>query len=275
MINTVNTKQEQLTNGYFKIGSGEELLLIIGSCRSVPYLNYFKKVNETNNKYTIAFIDPFNFLYDKYDNRIDGEANIISMENNDAILDLFKNTSIIIHEHYANFGMFNFDKNATKNVYKFGMQPSLDICIPSWNDVFVLFKDIFSFDIDIRKRGLQDINVTGNLSNQIQGEIAELSIKNLQRFYNVCNLSDIPEMGVYFKENIYRKRLWHTYNHVNKNFTMAMFNFIDKKFLHLNLPEDFYNDQKDIFANSFTPLTEYDIRWFGYNWSDEEIQSIL
>ena len=36
----------------------------------------------------------------------------------------------------------------------------------------------------------------------------------------------------------------------------------------------FFDDKEDMFANSFTPLTEYDIEWYGYEWG-EEIKSIL
>lgn len=275
MIDTVSIKSEQLSNGYFEIGSGNEKVLIMGSCRVAPYVEYLNVWNEANgNRFTIYSIDPFNWNWNDKDERTDYEAALSKLETDERLLNMLKSVDYFLHEWYQNAGMFNVKKGDAKTIYDFGMSPKIDVCIPSWNDVFVLFKDIFSFDLEIRKRGLQDINVTGNISNKTQQEMAELSIKNLNKFYDVCKLSDIPEMATYFKENIYRKRLWHTYNHVNKNFTMAIFNFISDKWLNLNLANDFYDGQEDIFANSFTPLTEYDIKWFGYEW-DEEIKPIL
>lgn len=273
--NTVNTKAEQLTNGYFKAGTGETIVLIIGSCRSVPYIGYFNKLNELNNNlYTIFFIDPFNFGYNKNDERIDMEANIVSLETDERILSLLKSTSIIVHEYYSNYGMFSFDKTKEKNIYQFGLNPEIDICIPNFNDNFILFKDIITFDVDIRKRAQQDWNVIDKLSEQIQSEMYELSRKGLQKFYDVCMLSDIPEMKIIFGDNFKKKRFFHSYNHVAKPFTMAIFNILCNRYLKTELPENFYEDQEDIFANSFTPLTEYDVKFWRYSW-DEEIKPIL
>ncbi len=292
MFNTVNTKADQLTNGYFQTGSGDKIILIVGSCRSVPYLGYLSKYNEENNNpFTITFIDPFNFNYDRYDNRVDMEANIISLETNENILNLFKNTDIAIHEFYSNFGMFNFDKNAAKNIYKFGLDPinaliplyglgnkrvsKLDICIPNFNDLFILFKDIVSLDIDIRKKVIADINVTGKPSDQTLRDIFVISQNNLNKFYEVCAKSDMPEMAEYFENNFKKERLFWTSNHVSKNFTSAMFNFINDKYLGLKLPNDFYDKQEDIFANNYTYLTQYDLDFYGYTWDNEELKPIL
>lgn len=293
MINTVNSKAEQLTNGYFKVGSGRETILIIGSCRSVPYCNYLNKYNEQNgNPYTIAFIDPFNFCYNKFDERVNMEENILSLENDTRILDLFKSTDIVIHEYYSNYGMFNFDKEANKNIYQFGLNPKtyliplyspsdfrvsskLDICIPNFNDLFILFKDIVSLDIDIRKKAIADINVTGKLSEETQRDIFYISQKNINKFYNICQKSDIPEMAQYFEKTFKNERLFWTSNHVSKNFTKAIFNFINDKYFGLKLSNDFYDDQEDMFANNYTHLTQYDLDYYGYSWVNEELQPIL
>jgi len=82
------------------------------------------------------------------------------------------------------------------------------------------------------------------------------------------------QSGFYQKNNFKIKRLFHTYNHVSKNFTMAIFNFISDKWLKLNLGTNFYDDKPDMYSNSFTPLTEYDIIFHNYSWG-EEIKSIL
>lgn len=271
-INTVNTKAAQLANGYFKIDSGNEWILVIGSCRAVPYLNYFHDWNiANNNRFTICFIDPYNFNYDLQDNRVDLEATIISLETDARILELLKRTNIIIHEYYSNFGMFNFDKTAPKNIYQFGLSPTMDICLPNWNDKFVMFADIVTFDIEIRKRAIADYNVLNKLSKETEKAIQEISTENVRKFLNVCYLADMPEMSDYFQQNWMEKRFYWNSNHVSKHFTLAIFNFINKKWFNSELSVD--ESHVDMYANNYTKLTEYDLAYYpNMNWGEEVIE---
>lgn len=275
MINTVTIKGQQLANGYFEIGSGAEKVLIMGSCRCAPYVEYLNEWNISNgNRFTIYSLDVFNWNWNARDERTDFDTALSKLETDVSVLNMLKSVDVFIHEWYVHGGMFNTDKTGNKNIYQFGMNPKIDVCIPSWNDHFVLFKDIFSFDVNIRKKGIQDINVIGKISDETLKEMFFLSLNAIHKFYEVCRLSDIPEMGSYFSSNFTKKRLWHTYNHVNKNFTMTIFNLLDTKFLKLNLAKDFYDDKEDMFASSFTPLTQYDLDYFHYEWN-EEIKPIL
>lgn len=275
MINTVSIKQQQLTKGFFTTGSGSEIMLIMGSCRVAPYVQYMHDWNEVNNnRYTIHSLDVFNWNWSVNDDRVDYIETLKTLETDEAILNMLKSVDVFIHEYYAHAEMFNCSKDADKNIYQFGMSPKIDICIPSWNDVFVLFLDILTFDAEMRKKAIQDFNVTGKLSDQTWLELKKISEKNLDKFINVCGLSDIPEMGVRFLSQFQSKRFWHSYNHVTKNFTLEVFKLINQKFLHLNLSKGFNEDHVDMFANSFTKLTEYDVEAYGYKWEGEEIVSL-
>lgn len=295
MINTVSIKSEQLTNGYFQDGSGEEKILLMGSCRVAPYLNYFHKWNEQNcNRFTIYSLDPFNFNWNVKDERTDFETALSKWETDERMLSMLKSVNIFIHEFYQNAGMFNTDRNKGKTIYDFGLSPSsnlipvydgskrhremrkMDICLPNFNDYFILFKDIVTFDLEIRKKVMQDINVTGKISGRTLNEMYLLSQKGIDKFYEVCRKSDIPEMEDFFEANFIQKRLFHTYNHVSKHFTLKMFSLINEKFLGLELDDGFwYSVQQDMFANNFTPLTKYDIEFYGYEWQSEEIKELL
>lgn len=275
MINTVSIKGQQLANGYFEIGSGSEKVLIMGSCRVAPYVEYLNEWNIVNgNRFTIYSLDPFNWCWNAQDERTDYDAALLRLETYEPLLTMLRSVDIFIHEWYQNAGMFNVNKEDSKNIYRFGMKPKMDICLPNLNDYFILFKDIFNFDIQIRKRGIQDINATGKLSEQVLEEMYEISQRAIKKFYGVCLLSDIPEMKEYFEKHFKNKRLFHNYNHVNKNFTTAIFLYLDYKFLFLNLPFDFFNDKPDMFESNFTPLTQYDVDFYGYEWN-EEIKPIL
>lgn len=269
MTNTVQIKKQQLSKGFFTIGNGPEVVLIMGSCRVVNYITYLHGYDK--NRFTIHSIDPFNFNWDAKDNRVDYVKAIEAMENHTALLKMLASVNVFIHEYYANFGMFNCDRNAEKNIYQFCMSPAVDVCIPNFNDVFILFGDIVTFDNDLRKMAIQDYLVTDKLSDQTELMIIEKSESNLAKFYEICLKSDLPELMPMFKEWHLRVRMYWTYNHVSKFFTLAVMKLMNEKYL--NLPGLVLDEtHEDIFANNYTYLTEYD-RKRGYDW-DEEVKPL-
>jgi len=273
MINTINIKQQQLSKGYFQIGSGAEKVLIMGSCRVCPLVNYFNKWNElNNNRFTIFSIDPFNNNWNENDERVDYNESLLKLEKNTNLLSMIGEVDVFVHEFYKNGGMFNTFKDREKTIYDFGMNPKLDICIPSYNDVFILFGDIVTFDVEMRKKASQDYNTTGKLSEEVQHEIFQISQNNLNKFYDICLKSDFPEMKEFFQRNMKDKRMFFTYNHVSKEFTYFIFVRLMKRFLGIDLSEQFIRQiyqMPDMFANNYTYLTEFDLKWYGFNWGEE------
>lgn len=271
MINTVQIKQQQLEKGFFTIGSGPEVILVMGSCRVVNFVTYLSEYSAANgNRFTIHSLDPFNFHWDEKDNRVDYAEALKKWEVNESMLTMLKSVKYFIHEWYQNLGMFNTFKNEGENIYEYGLKPEMDICIPNWNDVFVLFGDIVTFDSEIRKRAIQDYNVLGKLSEQTKKEIHAKGILNLEKFYDVCRKSDFPEMEQLFKEWHKTLRLFWSYNHTSKYFTLAIFQRMNERFLKLDLLLG-YENHEDIFANNYTKLTEYDVEMYGYDWGEEII----
>jgi hypothetical protein len=271
MINTYDIKKQQLEQGAFKVGSGSESILLMGSCRSVPYLNYLNEANK-DNRFTIYFIDPFNWNWDKKDNRVDYDVVLKTLETNSYLLSIISNTKIFIHEYYKNFGMFNTIEDGDKNIYEFGMNPEIDICIPNFNDVFIMFNDLFTFDTIIKDKVINDIKSIGVVSEETQSLCIETSKNNIERFYGVCRMSDVPEMEEYFKENFTKVRLFWTYNHIASPFSLFIFKTINEKFLKLNISELTWNkieSLEDMYANRYTFLTEYDLKFYDYKLNEE------
>lgn len=264
MINTIQLKEQQLKNGFFQVGNGSEVILIQGSCRAVPYVTYLRDWNEKNgNRFTICYIDPFSWNWNMNEERVDYEMELLKQESNTALLDMLKSVDIFIHEYYKNAGMFNVAKDGEKNIYQFGLNPKQDICIPSFNDVFVLTREIVSFDMEVRKMAIQDYNVIGKLSEQTIKVIEEKSAYNLNKFYEICKLTDFPEFAEIFKTHYKKTRLFWTFNHISKTFNHLIFDLMNKKFLRL---ENVKLSEVDLFANNYTYLSEYD---HGYSWNEE------
>lgn len=283
MISTLEIKQAQLINGFFTVGSGGTVMLIMGSCRCAPYVEYFKRWNEENgDRLTIHTLDAFNFNWDVNDDRVDYDAALKLWETDEGMLGMFKSVNIFIHEYYKNQGMFNTDKNSSTGIYAFGMNAEIDICIPSFNDVFILANDILHFDAGIRKKALQDINVTGKISDQTKKELFEISQINMMKFNTVCLKSDLPEMWKVFKYGSKTKRFFHTYNHISKWFTLAVFELMIDKYLNDVLPmtvqwEAYWDEisKQDMFCNSYTKLTQLDIDNYGFEWGEEIVPLAL
>lgn len=270
MINTVQIKRQQLTDGFFTIGTGKEVILVMGSCRVAPYLEYLHQWNLANgNRFTIHSIDPFNWNWDIKDNRVDHRVALLMMQTDKRMLEMLKSVNIFIHEYYQNAGMFNVNKESGKTIYDFGMKPEIDICIPNWNDLFVLAGDIVTFDNAMRIKAVQDYNVLGKLSEQTKKEIFELSQDNVRKFGKICYQSSLPEMASIFLQDWISKRMFWTYNHVSKHFTLAVFDLMNKKFLKLDLEKGFDPDHIDMFANNYTKLTEYDMEFYNFQWGEE------
>src|SRR6201984_1973429 len=109
MIDTIVTKDQQLRNGYYQSGTGPTEILIVGSCRTVPYLSYLAKWNKTSgaNQLTVRRIDPCDWA--GYD--------LTSFETDERILSILRSTAIFIHEYLVNYGMFN-TAGTEKNIYQ-------------------------------------------------------------------------------------------------------------------------------------------------------------
>lgn len=265
MINTLNIKEQQLAQGYYKVGSGSKNILVMGSCRVVNYVTYLKEWNEANgNPFTIYSIDPFSWNWDIKGERTNFDEEIAKQESNTKLIDMIYLVDIFIHEYYQNAGMFNCDKGASKNIYQFGMRPDVDVCIPNFNDLFILYNDIIAFDMELKRKVNQDINSFGKISTEVKLELYEKSQSELDKFYSICDKSSLPEFKEYFKKNFMYFRLWWTCNHVSKWFTLAMFELINDKYLHLDLSKGFNRDHVDIFANNITEITDLDKEWYGY-----------
>lgn len=274
MINTVQIKEQQFSTGSYSTGSGSKVILILGSCRAVPYLTYINDWNNQNgNRFTIHFIDPFNYNWDIAGGRVDYIAELTKQETNQRLLILLKTVDIFIHEYYGNAGMFNVFKDAEKNIYQFGLNPKLDITIPNYNDIFVLTREIVSFDMAIRKMAIQDYNVNGKLSVQTIDAIENVRQNNLQRFYDICSKTDFPEFAEIFANNYKSVRYFWTFNHTGKQFSKTIFKLMNDKFLNLDL-NNYTINEEDLYANNFTYLCEYDL---GYSWNEEikQLKEIL
>jgi hypothetical protein len=237
----------------------EDVILILGSCRVVPYLNYLDEVNKVcGNKFKIYAIDPINYQIDSAGNKLDTPGLLKALETDEHFLSILRETTIFIHEGLSSYGILNtLSIEQTTTIYQFGIKPRLDISIPNFHDVFILFNDF------------QRIYFPENLVKHLDHEwLFQEGEKHIDRFCGICEKSSFPEFVPWFRNNYLQYQLFHSFNHVAKKFTLEIFRLMNEKFLKLPLDEAFWREigKHDLYANNSTMVTELDRKWRDFQW---------
>lgn len=261
--NTQSIKAPHYTQGFFSTGTGPEVIVLLGSCRIVPYLNFLNYLNK-DNRFTLVTVDVVNFSFDEHDKSVDGREFSKRFESSKPLLDVLRKCRIFIHEHTANYGMFNTDKAQENHIYKWGMNPEVDIGIPNFNNIFVMFQEYMDYDTELRneaKAGMTPIWA---------GKVQRKGLDAIEHFLGICKLSSLPEFGTMFAETWRNVRYFWTGNHVSNKFTGAVFGMMNDRFLHLPTDEGFWNMVKSdmMYSTPCAPITSWDRRAYGLTWPE-------
>lgn len=250
MIYTFTTKEQQLRNGFFRTGTGPKNVLIVGSCRAMPYLNFLDRANKDNSM-SIFYINPSDWHWNERGELVVMEAVVDALESDERILGVIRSANVFIHEHFGNYGFFNTSREAPKNVYQFGMSAEHDISVPNFHDHFILRNDFAAFGPvpeDWVDRGRAAIN----------------------KFCDLCALSSFPEMANHFRSNWQTTRFFWTANHISTEFSICIFKWMNEKFLKLPLNESYWGaaSSEDMFREPHTHATQQDADAYGITWRD-------
>jgi hypothetical protein len=275
VYNTIDTKKPHYLNGTFPVGTGPEVVFILGSCRVLPYFNYFHYLN-TDNRFTIHLCNVVNFYFDENDKQVDGREFTKRFEDNAVLRDVLKSTKWFLHEHTANFGLFNTDRQQDKTIYQFGMAPELDLSIPNFNDIFILFQELVNFDERLRELARIQIKMDGVLSKLFQDTVRGLGESRIQDFLRICRLTSLPEMADLFELTWRNDRYFWSGNHISNKFTTTVFRLLNEKYFHMDIPQSFWDrvNSEDAYATPCSPITKYDREAFNLTWpqADEELK---
>ncbi len=249
MITTIEVKAH--LRDVMEIGEGPTSILILGSCRCVPYINYLNRCNLTKGDlYKIFVIEPNNYHWNEQYIPVNLEEELTKLETNERILSVLRSTKIFIHEHYANFGMFNTSKDELKNIYQFGINPDMDIAIPNWHDHMILENDYTAYGATA------------------PDDYIEKGESEIEKFCAVCKLSSFPEFADYFRDNWRTTRFFWRPNHISSAFSIYIFRRMNSRFLNLTLTDDFWNTakQEDLFSYPCTQVTQQDRDGYKITW---------
>lgn len=239
MIDTTNTQAAHYEDGCWRSGTGEQVVMLVGSCRLLPFVNYFNRLNR-DNRFTIVLVYVVNFA-----------QNHELQENKPILIEMIKCCRWFIKEHCVNYGMFNTAKDCEKNIYQFGMNPELDILVPSWNDHLVLEHDWTAYGSPTPPDYIE------------KGEV------EIGKFCSICELTSFPEMAERFRNNWRKVRYFWRPNHTSREFTLYILRLMNERFLHLDLDGEFWQAaaKEDLFREPNTHVTSRDIEGYGLQWS--------
>jgi len=250
MISTYDTKMAQLRDGFYRTGTGSLQVFILGSCRTISFLNYLARWNRMgSDPMTITYINPFDWHWNLADEVVNFEKAIDSLETDERVLSVLRSSQVFIHEYFGNYGMFNTARDAGKNIYQFGMNAKVDISVPNFHDHFIFHNDFVALG-----------DVPDNWS--------ELGLAAVDKFCAICKLTDFPDMADYFLENWKKVRMFYTPNHTSKYFTTWLMRRMNDKFFQFQLTDDFWRlaGEEDMFASPCTEVTDLDRQTYGLNY---------
>lgn len=249
MIDTVNTQAAHYSDGCFRVGSGEHVITILGSCRVLPYANYFNRLN-TDNRFTICLINLVNFVFSESGNQVDPNVFTDQFEKKPVLLDMIKRSRWFIHEYAENFRFLNTSHEAEKNIYQHGMNAIVDISIPNFNDHLILANDWVDYG-----------SITPN-------DYVKRGEKEIEKFCKICSLTDCPEMADHFRNNWRTTRFFYKPNHISAAFSLYIFRLMSDKFLHLDLSDEFWAGAatEDLYKQPCTAVTQKDREGYSITW---------
>lgn len=277
MINTVSAKNEQLTLGFTKSGTGPVNILVMGSCRSIPYANYLVDLNK-NNQWTVHFIDPFYHNWDSSGNRVELKSSLIECELNVRLLDVLKSVHWFIHENYESYEMFNTNPSREKNIFQFGIKPDIELVVPNYDNLFILFSDVLSEHKDLQAEAKVEIGTMGGLSLGLQQRISKKGLEDVEKFCRLCELfSTFPEMAKKFRNEWMKIRYFWTMNHVTSHFTVAVFRMVIDRLPSVKVPDALWDKwtREDSLSSHRVPVTKYDVDNYGLTWTDPIVDLVL
>ena len=174
---------------------------------------------------------------------------------------LLLNSTILVSEYLKNFNYFNSSHDSELNIWQMNPNFQDTIFLPNYCDPRIYVKDILFYDPNMK-------SVFQNyLSNKISQDefssiIKQVHENELNRFYLIIKKSIMPELEIFVRDNIYKKRIAHTINHPSNILFIEMYRLLLKNIFGRTIPESVVklNNTYEFLKSDgyYTKLTYYD-----------------
>jgi len=255
-ICSINEKKEIMVIN----NNSNENILLIGTCRITPFLNYLINDELFGNKYNYLCV----LVY--MQEMVELSEEIIY---NEQIKTQLFNSTILIAEYLKNFNYFNTSRIYEKCIFRVYSSFKHEIILPNWNNICLYTKDLINhknIKIDFNKFINKEISLE-EFTNILQN----CQKKEVKRYIEILIKAKWPELIDFIIDNYKNYRLSYTINHPANLHFIEMYRLLITKYfmadyllpqsvIELNTSYEFLkNDAVD------TKLTYYDKICLGLN----------
>lgn len=223
-------------------------VVLIGSCRIVPYLNYLRAHETPMN---LVCLNPVEMW--------DGPGHEVSAGVNRTMDGYrFGKVDYLICEHVQYCGAINTVRTSEQNIYDtLGCNPEVEIRLPNWQDIHIFDKET----------AIYDPPGYGNLSHEDKvNHIRTETTKHKARYLSHCRKCSFPQLESWTEDNWLTTRLGWSSNHPTLTVIHKLFGLIAGR-MNLPLSDGFLKSPLytlDRFASTGYALTPVDYE--ANNW---------
>jgi hypothetical protein len=244
-------------------------ILLLGSCRITPFLNYML------NHY--MFGNNYNYLCVMVHNH---QMKVLSEDviNNEEIKHQICRCKYLLSEYMVNYNLFNTSRSSDKNIFKIYDSFEKEIILPNWSNICLYAKDLVQFkDLknEFNRALCNEIHI-----NDFAQKLRETHEKELERYYNILRKANFPELIDYVKSIVTTYRIANTLNHPSNLLFIQLYRLVIEKYFTggtYHFPESVLSANSEEFLQNKdddTKLTFYDYHYLGIripeNYLDEQ-----
>lgn len=213
----------------------EKNILFIGSCRLASYMFYYNNLNMDYMKRNI---------YGVYISNCSDNLHLFPKEK---LIDILKNTDIIICENIVNYDILNTNIKSDINFFKeFNTSDKKIIHIPN------LELRMYTYDII-------------HTFKQTKEEVYDYFLKSKQHLYKLFDDTGYEELKVFIDTNLNKIRLFNTFNHPSNTLSIVLFKYLMKHAFNINIQNEFLNTMHKycFLEGNCTPIFDNDIMLYN------------
>jgi hypothetical protein len=207
---TTNILRHCYERGDFSFGNpkGAAIVVLVGSCRIVPFLNILRVYNELRGfPLELLCFDPVEMWGGPGHEVADGVNRILSGYR-------FDRADYLVCEHVQYCGVLNTVRSSEQNIFaSLGCAPVSEIRLPNWNDMHL-------FDAETAKYDPCYAVLQGA---DRPAELRRRSDIHKNRFLSHCRLSSFPDLAEWTEANWLTTRLGWTSSHPSIALTWRMY----------------------------------------------------
>jgi hypothetical protein len=233
-------------------------ILLIGSCRITPFLNYMINHDIFGNNYNYLGILVYN-----------DQMKILSEDiiNNEEIRHQICRSKYLVAEYMLNYNFFNTNRSSNQSIFNIYDSFEKEIILPNWNNICLYAKDLVQFkDLknELNRALRNEIHI-----NDFAQKLRETHEKELERYYSILRKANFPELIDYVKSIVINYRIANTLNHPTNLIFIQLYRLVIEKYFtgdSYHFPQSVLSANSEEFLQNKdhdTKLTFYDYHYLN------------